>query len=418
MPSPEFIAKPPDGFSFLSIVRGFQLTLLGAYRALQNPDLLRAKYYKQALYAVLISLGIQLVISVPLWIFKISLRVCIWLFDTADDTDAVARALSIIKNVEFVEEHVINLSGLLIGLMRYIRPEMDEMFMESIKFIDKVYFNMHPEKAVPAKLADGTLTDGPSRFYAPLSQYTSTSARALSKKRNIEAKTEAETDDLPANNNAARFVARYVRRSVFSVGIYFLSSIPYVGTIILPIVSFYSFRKTVGVTPAVVVFASGLCLPRKVLTRFIAAYWGGRSLCRELLLPYFARIPFTRREREQWYHAREGVLFGFGFGFYFLLKMPYIGVLMYGIAEASAAYLVTKVTEPPPPPSAVLEWTQTQTKWNKREKMLSNGIVESEGFKSVGLPGGWGSSPAEVTKPLAESVKEAVGSSVSEKKIS
>ncbi|KAK9383161.1 uncharacterized protein V2V93DRAFT_364423 [Kockiozyma suomiensis] len=411
MPSPDYIAKPPDGFSVLSIVRGFQLTFLGAYRALQNPDLLRAKYYKQALYAVLISLGIQFIISIPLWIFKISIKIFAWFLTSSDSPDAGAHAQSIIQNVEFVEEHVINLSGLLIGLMRYLRPEMDEMFIESLKFIDQVYFNMHPEKAVAVELPDGTLTQGPSRFYSPISQYSVSSTQATLNKRDPpEKKTNGTSVDF-SSNNAAKFIARYVRRSVLSVGIYFFSSVPYLGTIVLPIVSFLSFRKTVGATAAVVVFGSGLFVPRKMLTRFIAAYWGGRSLCRELLIPYFARIPFSRQERDQWYRAREGVLFGFGFGFYFILKMPYIGVLMYGIAEASAAYLVTKVTDPPPPPAYIAEWTQTQTRWNKREKMLTSGIVASDGFAPVirpasVMPGAWGDSKNK--SKTEDDVKQAI----------
>lgn len=31
-------------------------------------------------------------------------------------------------------------------------------------------------------------------------------------------------------------------------------------------------------------------------------------------------------------------------GYYFLIKIPLLGVLIYGIAEASTAYLITKIT--------------------------------------------------------------------------
>lgn len=33
------------------------------------------------------------------------------------------------------------------------------------------------------------------------------------------------------------------------------------------------------------------------------------------------------------------------------MKIPLLGVLIYGIAEASTAYLITKITDPPPPPT-------------------------------------------------------------------
>ena len=45
------------------------------------------------------------------------------------------------------------------------------------------------------------------------------------------------------------------------------------------------------------------------------------------------------------------MLFGFGLGFYVFVKIPLVGVLIYGLAEASTAYLITKITEPPLPPN-------------------------------------------------------------------
>ena len=55
---------------------------------------------------------------------------------------------------------------------------------------------------------------------------------------------------------------------------------------------------------------------------------------RELLEPYFARIRFTSEQKRKWFRSREGLLFGFGIGFYILLRVPLLGVLIYGIAEA------------------------------------------------------------------------------------
>ncbi|KAK9325118.1 hypothetical protein V1517DRAFT_315433 [Lipomyces orientalis] len=394
MPSPEFITNPPDGFSILSIVRGFQLTFLGAYRALQNPDLLRGKYYKQAAYAIAISLIIQFIITIPLWIVKLVISVFVWIFSRSGDSEWSERATSVVNRIDFIESHVINLSGLLIGLMRYLRPEMDEMFMESLRFIDQVYFRMHPTQAVlpetttteTAKEIDASAVTS-SRYYAPLSLYSTSSARMLSAARASSAGAVGDREYVPMQNNAAKFVSRYFRRSILSVAIYFLSLIPYVGKIVLQVISFYSFRKTVGVVPAVVVFGTAALVPKKWLTIFLAAYWGSRSLTRELLIPYFARIPFTPKQRDAWYRAREGVLFGFGFGFYFILKIPFVGVLLYGIAEASTAYLVTKISDPPPPPTRVLDWTETHTEWSRRKRMLDGEILQGEGFAPIVYPG-------------------------------
>lgn len=53
-----------------------------------------------------------------------------------------------------------------------------------------------------------------------------------------------------------------------------------------------------------------------------------------------------------------------------VLRIPYIGVLMYGVAEASTAYLVTKITDPPPPPAESLNFAESQVTWNNKHDFL------------------------------------------------
>lgn len=52
------------------------------------------------------------------------------------------------------------------------------------------------------------------------------------------------------------------------------------------------------------------------------------------------------------------------------LKIPLLGVLIYGIAEASTAYLITKITDPPPPPKSSDEFPESQTKWTNKHDFL------------------------------------------------
>lgn len=65
------------------------------------------------------------------------------------------------------------------------------------------------------------------------------------------------------------------------------------------------------------------------------------------------------------------MLFGFGVGFFILVKIPLVGVLVYGIAEASAAYLISKVTDPPPPPDEREPYIESQTRWENKNKFLT-----------------------------------------------
>jgi hypothetical protein len=64
------------------------------------------------------------------------------------------------------------------------------------------------------------------------------------------------------------------------------------------------------------------------------------------------------------------VLFGFGSLFYVFVKIPLLGVLVYGIAEASTAYLITKITDPPPPPAYSERFAESQVRWTNKHEFL------------------------------------------------
>lgn len=64
------------------------------------------------------------------------------------------------------------------------------------------------------------------------------------------------------------------------------------------------------------------------------------------------------------------MLFGFALGFYTMIKIPLIGVLLYGVAEASTAYLITKITDPPPPPAYSEGFAESQVRWTNKHKFL------------------------------------------------
>lgn len=138
----------------------------------------------------------------------------------------------------------------------------------------------------------------------------------------------------------------------------------------LPAASFFTFNRVVGLGPAAIVFGTGLFLPRRYLIIFLQSYFASRSLMRELLEPYFSRIKFTKEQKRHWFHDREGLLFGFGVGFYIFQRIPLLGVLVYGIAEASTAYLITKVTDPPPPPSRSEGFAASQQEWKNKHEFL------------------------------------------------
>ena len=96
--------------------------------------------------------------------------------------------------------------------------------------------------------------------------------------------------------------------------------------------------------------------------------------------PYFARIRYTPQQKKTWFRDREGVLFGFGVGFFVFLKIPLLGVLIYGIGEASTAYLITKITDPPPPPTEWPEVAEGQAHWRNKHEFLKLPLANLDAF--------------------------------------
>jgi hypothetical protein len=167
------------------------------------------------------------------------------------------------------------------------------------------------------------------------------------------------------------FLYRFARKGLISLAVFGASYIPVVGRFVLPAASFYTFNRAVGLGPASLIFGTGIFLPRRYLVIFLQSYFASRSLMRELLEPYFARIHFSSLEKRNWFRSREGILFGFGIGFYILLRVPLLGVLIYGIAEASTAYLITKITDPPPTPSRSKGFAASQQEWRNKHEFLN-----------------------------------------------
>ena len=74
------------------------------------------------------------------------------------------------------------------------------------------------------------------------------------------------------------------------------------------------------------------------------------------------------------------MLYGFAVAFFILIKIPLVGVLVYGIAEASTAYLITKITEPPPPPSDAQEFKEKDVQWKNKKEFLSLPLDATDKF--------------------------------------
>ncbi len=224
--------------------------------------------------------------------------------------------------------------------------------MRSLHWVDRTYTIKHKDDS-----------QGPLRelFYPGLEQY----GQLRSRSTGISGETGLKWKSIYS------FVYRFGRKGFISLMVFSLSQLPVIGHVILPLASFYTFKRAVGIGPAALIFGTGLVLPRTYLVVFLQTYFSSRSLMRELLVPYFSRVPFTREQKRKWFRSREGVLFGFGLGFYILIRIPLVGVLIYGIAEASTAYLITKITDPPPLQAEFDDYASDQLVWKNKHEFLS-----------------------------------------------
>jgi hypothetical protein len=212
-------------------------------------------------------------------------------------------------------------------VLRHIYPKpLDDLFMKSLEWSDKIYAEKHSHD-------DKTKQPLRPLYSKTLSLY-------------------ARNSTAHAAKGFTLFLRRTVKRLGLGIILYFLSLVPVVGKLIFPAAGFYSLYRALSedLLLAAVVSCFGLLLfPKGTFVILVHGWLGSRALTRELLEPYFSRIVFSDSQKREWFHDREGVLLGFGLAFYLALRLPLIGPLVYGVATASAAFLITKV-------ESILDW--------------------------------------------------------------
>ncbi|KAL9114626.1 MAG: hypothetical protein Q9227_001304 [Pyrenula ochraceoflavens] len=330
-----------------AILRGAQLTLVGAHRALQNPDIFTSTHYRQAALAVCAGLAIRLLVDIPIY----SVKAFIYVLSFIINLDHETWDEQVVSGLDFVAKSVLQIPFFMMMLMSTITPTLDHLFMDSLRWVDATYMQKH---------RSDNPDDLRAMYYPNLVMYSTHGEVEKKKQRSLL-------------DGITIFVARYSKRAAISLGIYAASFLPVIGRFVLPAASFYTFNKAVGPVPAAAVFGSGLFLPKRYLVSFLQTYFSSRSLMRELLKPYFQRVRLDSKQKKIWFIDRSGVLFGFSFAFAYLLKIPLLGVLIYGIAEASTAYLITKITDPPPPPgdpAEVRKFMNDQVRWQNKHQLI------------------------------------------------
>lgn len=185
----------------------------------------------------------------------------------------------LLNGLEFISKSVLQVPFLLMTLLRYVTPTLDEMyviftsnllailadhlisFMQSIQWVDATYIQKHKAED-PNKLR--------SLYYPNLVQYPTNSSA-------VKRQTPR------AQKALMSFFNRYAKKVCMMLGLYLLSTVIIIGRFVMPAASFYTFRSHVGSGPAAVIFGAGLILPKKYIVMFLHTYFASRSLMRDLV---------------------------------------------------------------------------------------------------------------------------------------
>lgn len=164
----------------------------------------------------------------------------------------------IVEGIEYVEHHVLQIPFFLMSFMRYLSPAMDHMFMDSLAWVDQTYITKHK----------GDNPDDLRAMYYP----------------NLKLYDGDKTREKRSPYDAAMaFFMRFGRKAALSLAVYILSFTPVVGRFVLPAASFYTFNKAVGTPAAVIIFGSGIFVPKRYMVMFLQSYFSSRSLMRDLV---------------------------------------------------------------------------------------------------------------------------------------
>ncbi|CEP14938.1 hypothetical protein [Parasitella parasitica] len=292
-------------WTLTGLQEGITYAVQGITIVLQNPNIRQQRFLKTFIYLSMVSfilLGLtNVLIAIPIHV----VRFILW-FSTSDKASQADEALESANR--FVREIVASVPLLALLFMRYVYPKpLDDLFMESLRYLDSIHTDRAPYASILMQ------QKFKRRYWADMKDYMS----------------------------------RTWKKVRLGSLLLLLSLIPFVGKFVFPAAGAYTTYKALGKTQGIAVGICFFFLPKWATMKLVRALIGMRSLMRELLAPYFVRMRMSHREKRRWFSGRKDVLFGFSGIAYIIIRLPLIGIIGYGIAQAASAYMLTVVTEPP-----------------------------------------------------------------------
>ncbi|OWB61837.1 hypothetical protein B5S29_g2741 [[Candida] boidinii] len=394
MASPIFMSHPPPGFSILAIFRGIQLGFIGIIRSFKYyNEIWDQKMIEKLFYLIIVSIIIQLLISLPILLTTILLKILSFFiyFDLN----------SILLNLKFFQYKILNLTPFLIMIFKFFTNDFDKLFFNSMKKADEIYNNKHNSKS---QKRDKYKPRSKS-YYSNLTNFKMGKAIDTSSSNNSNDSNKDNNNNNNNNNNNSYipkpillfekyltkkyssfklksinelndFLKNYFIMITNSIIILILSKLPVVGKFVIPIFTFQHLNSYIGTPYSIGVLAITILFLNNHShfdLSLINSILCIRTLLISFLNPYFKKLPFNKNQKDRWINNRIGILYGFGIFFYFLINIPFIGLVIYGLGEASSGYLITKITDEPPPIreykgsdiNAINDWVESECNWTQ-----------------------------------------------------
>ncbi|SGZ52605.1 CIC11C00000001280 [Sungouiella intermedia] len=334
-------------YSIRNILWGFQLAILGTYYSLKNPKLFKQSYYVEACRVSFLSISLSLAIRYPFTIIPI-LVVFIGLYILLFELFTLQCFVNYFQFTVFNFFKVVRVSG-------NLNKELNELFLVSLEYMDLVDHQKHPD-------------DTFHQYHYKLEALSTRSSALL---------TKLQREQIIEGESTVFFKQHIITALLVMV----VSCFPYlllVGSIVPALIIFLGLRSRIGIVLSCVITAVLLTLPKEFSMMFLILYWGSRNMVHDLLLPYFSKVKFSKMDKDQWIKSREGLLLGFSMCYYTaIIKFPWVGLLIYGLAESSMAYMIRKISEPPPDQMQLVRWTVDQLVW-KDNKTLDDGETRND----------------------------------------
>ena len=81
------------------------------------------------------------------------MKVSIWILSLFFSLDSVTWDDKLVNGLNFIEDHVLQVPLFLMALMRYLTPTLDNLFMDSLRWVDMTYVQKHKNQN-PNELRD------------------------------------------------------------------------------------------------------------------------------------------------------------------------------------------------------------------------------------------------------------------------